>query len=129
MKRLWHFSDREFYNETKEVLRKVQKDLKEGNHTPFLPVVVVSFEDYRSYYFENEMDACEWLQKVEWDESPPEGEIDDYVIFKYAFEDEVVKYPKVYKKYKPYKAINGQLVFRSKSHPTFEPEMIVNVSI
>lgn len=124
--------DSRVYYGLKEALRKADAALGKGiSYSWKYPVILIDLWCWEVFYFDDESDALEHLQKnnTEWDDSPPDGEDEELIILKYCSTLQKEDYPHTNSNYKPYKEINGMMHYRERSFVSFEPELIINVSI
>lgn len=124
--------DSRVYYGLKDALRKVVKNISE-EELPWgeFPLILIDFWSWEVFYFENESDAIEHIEKnnVEWDDSPPDGEDEELIILKYCTQEFKDNYPSLYEDYVFFKEINEEKYYRQRSFVSFEPELIINVSV
>jgi hypothetical protein len=124
--------DSRVYYGYKDATRKAVKNIAEDNlKWNNMPIILVDFYSWEVFYFEDEYEAKEHLEKhnTQWDDEPPNGEDEELVIFKYCTEEEKKKFEFTYRNFTFYKEINGKRIYRQRSFVEFEPELIINVSI
>lgn len=96
-----------------------------------MPVVLVDFYSWEAHCFANKFEAKEYIREVHLDsyETPPKGEDEALLLMKFCTQEEVEKYPSVYRNYEFFKEMNGKRIYREKSFVEFEPELIININI
>lgn len=124
--------DSRVYNGLKESIRKVVKNISEGNlEWCNMPIILVDFHRWEAIYFDDEYDTRDYIENHYASDfsEPPEGEDEELVLIKYCTQHHKEKWGNLYDKYKFYKEINGEKIYREVSFVEFEPETIINVHI
>lgn len=123
--------DAEFYCSTKEALKKLQESIKNEDFNDFeLPIVVINFATYETIYFKYSHEAKSYIAEREFESGEPAvGEAADYLILNHALEEDVIKYPNCYNGYEYWKTIDSKKIYRKKSTPYIEHELVLNVSL
>jgi hypothetical protein len=124
--------DRRVFNGLKEAIRKAERNISEDSlKWNNMPIILIDFHRWEVFYFEDEYEAKENLEKCysQWDDEPPNGEDEELILFKYCTEEEKNKLSYTYRNYKFYKEVNGKRIYKERSFVEFEPELVINVYI
>lgn len=125
--------DERVFSGLKNAIRKADKAYqnKLNSYTYTFPVILIDFNEWEVYYFNDEFEAQDHVSKVcnEWDDEPPSDEQEEMVILKFISQNRKIKFPHTYKDARLHKEINGEKIYIVKSLVRCEPDLTINVYI
>lgn len=124
--------DLNVYHGFRDALVKIKERLSKSNPPHYrLPIILADYYRWEVTYFEDEYKAVEHLEKhhSDWDDGPPQGEDEELVVYKFYTETEKLSYPIRCRGAKYFGEYGGIKYYRTRTYVSFEPELIINISI
>lgn len=125
--------DASMYDQLNKAYREVQEYFRSiGDDQYKQPIIILDYYSEGVHFFPRESEAVAYIEEThtnDWSDEPPSGEDEELVVIKFCGEKPKNRWETSFKDYKPYKEVNGNMIYSKRTLVDFEPEIMINVQI